>query len=681
MNIRDFLVPEVRGGFDTYLAEIQKHGAVNGRLLVQTAAGERRIWEYSNTLRTKGVDAPIVRGMARDITEHKQAEDRLVLSERKYREMFDLAPVGIYQSTLEGRFISVNKALTRILGYDSPDEMMHLDMANDVYFDKQQRAALIAQFEPEGSVADHEILWKKKNGVPVWVQLNARAVKDMDGKTLHFEAFIRDITDRKKAERALWDSEQRFRSQFDGFPLPTYTWQLQGEQIVLVGYNAAADHVTKHGVQKLMGKTVLELYLDRPDIVDDFKRCLDTREPIHREMSYRFQYSGQERELSVDFVFVPPDLVMVHTEDITERKRADQELQKLSRAVEQTADSLLITDKEGIIEYVNTAFVKMTGYSGEEVIGKTPRILKSGTHNQTFYQNLWKTIGRGDTFESVLVNRKKNGELYPEEKTIVPMKDQNGNITHYLSAGMDITERERAEEVARTYSERLEVLSKQLLEIQENERRSLARELHDEIGQALTSLKIHLEMSSRTNVDTAKQNVKDAEKIAGDLVKRIRGISLDLRPAMLDDLGLVPAMRWHLLEHTGKAGIKAHFTAEPEEIQVSREIATVCFRVAQEALTNVLRHSKAKSVEVQLVKRGSNLEVVISDDGRGFDVESAIRHSSAGKSFGLLGMQERVRLVGGDLAILSEQGSGSTIKATFPDKIAASSTDSGRLVK
>jgi len=141
-------------------------------------------------------------------------------------------------------------------------------------------------------------------------------------------------------------------------------------------------------------------------------------------------------------------------QDITERKRVEAELSKLSSAVQQIADNLMITSKDGAIEYVNPAFEKQTGYAKEEIIGQTPRVLKSGEQNEAFYQALWKTILSGDVFRAVFINRKKSGELYHEEKTITPLRDSQGNITHFVSAGRDITGRRRAEEALRQAEEK-----------------------------------------------------------------------------------------------------------------------------------------------------------------------------------------------------------------------------------
>ncbi len=131
---------------------------------------------------------------------------------------------------------------------------------------------------------------------------------------------------------------------------------------------------------------------------------------------------------------------------VAERERLENQLRKLSSVTEQTDDSVVITDKNGVIEYVNPAFERKTGYSKEEAIGRTPRIVKSGKQGEDFYKQLWETILRGEVFRGVLINKKKSGAFYDEEKTITPLRDSEGVITHYVSTGKDITERKEMEE-------------------------------------------------------------------------------------------------------------------------------------------------------------------------------------------------------------------------------------------
>jgi PAS domain S-box-containing protein len=149
----------------------------------------------------------------------------------------------------------------------------------------------------------------------------------------------------------------------------------------------------------------------------------------------------------------------------------------------------MIANREGIVEYVNPAFERLTGYTAAEAVGQTSRILKSGMHDAEFYRELWRTIVAGDVYRAVFVNRKKDGQLYYEEKTITPLRNERGEITHFVSAGRDITENKLAEEQLRTSREQLRALAAHVESVREEERCRIAREIHDELGYALTGLK------------------------------------------------------------------------------------------------------------------------------------------------------------------------------------------------
>ena len=205
------------------------------------------------------------------------------------------------------------------------------------------------------------------------------------------------------------------------------------------------------------------------------------------------------------------------------------------------------------------------------------------------------------------------------------------------------------------------------MEIQENERRHIARELHDEIGQSLTAVKINLETILRLpNTNTIEPHVEESIAIVERVLRQVRAISLDLRPSMLDDLGLESALRWYLGRQAERAGLTTEFTADLIDVQLPPEVGTACFRVVQEALTNVVRHARARHVRVELRRRGATLRLNISDDGVGFDPREAQARSAHGASLGLVGMQERVLLAGGELIIEAAPGRGTTIRAHFP---------------
>ncbi|MCX6033002.1 MAG: sensor histidine kinase [Chloroflexi bacterium] len=216
-------------------------------------------------------------------------------------------------------------------------------------------------------------------------------------------------------------------------------------------------------------------------------------------------------------------------------------------------------------------------------------------------------------------------------------------------------------------TETIETLTRRLLDAQEAERRRIARELHDEVGQALTAVKINLQAAGRTpGAEAIAPQLDESIKIIERTLQQVRNLSLDLRPSLLDDLGLVAALRWYVDRQGQRAGIATRFIAEPADPRLRAEIETACFRLVQEALTNVVRHAQAHSVTVELRQVGAGLRLRVRDDGHGFDVPAALARAARGESLGLLGMQERVALLDGQIVIRSTPGQGAEILVMLP---------------
>lgn len=214
---------------------------------------------------------------------------------------------------------------------------------------------------------------------------------------------------------------------------------------------------------------------------------------------------------------------------------------------------------------------------------------------------------------------------------------------------------------------RMQDLSHLLLEAQEVERRVIARELHDEIGQDLTAIKISLQAMDRSlEGGNQEDSIADSIAIVDRLLKQVQALSVGLRPPLLDSMGLAAALRWHLERRVRSPEIRTRLSVQPRALRLSPERETVCFRIAQEALTNVLRHADARRVVVLLRQRGSEALLVVHDDGKGFDVDAAQAAVIQGASLGLLTMEERARLAGGRLEIRSQPGKGTTVCATIP---------------
>lgn len=214
-----------------------------------------------------------------------------------------------------------------------------------------------------------------------------------------------------------------------------------------------------------------------------------------------------------------------------------------------------------------------------------------------------------------------------------------------------------------TANERLRTLSARLVEVQERERRYVARELHDEIGQLLTGLKLTLEIAETGSNEAARPRLRESITLVEELMARARQLSIDLRPQMLDDLGLLPALEFHFKRFTEQTGIRVLFQHSPLESRLSPGIETALFRIAQEALTNAARHAQVQELHVRLWRDNDSCRLQVQDHGVGFDVQAAL---AAYRSHGLTGMSERTALLGGELTIESAPGQGACLTLEIP---------------
>jgi signal transduction histidine kinase len=228
--------------------------------------------------------------------------------------------------------------------------------------------------------------------------------------------------------------------------------------------------------------------------------------------------------------------------------------------------------------------------------------------------------------------------------------------------------RDQAQELQalRESEERYREYSRRLIEVQEGERCRLSRELHDQVGQILTAVKMNLHaLRQKCSAPEILSSIEHNIRVIDEVVDQVRDLSVDLRPSLLDDLGLVVAVRWYLDRQAKSWGVPAHFTtcSLSDDDRFSSELETACFRIVQEALTNVARHAQASRISVVLERAGQDLVLLISDDGAGFDIK-ALRTNAA--TVGLRSMEERVQAVGGSLTIDSAPDLGTAICARFP---------------
>ncbi len=247
------------------------------------------------------------------------------------------------------------------------------------------------------------------------------------------------MTEKQQLQRQAALNEEHFKELFNNLPQPSYVWEQKDGRFFLTDYNRAADEYTGGKIEAFVGKTVDELYSDSPDIIEDIEGCLRSKKKQRREFLYRLRSTGASRRLDVTYIYVAPDCVLVLTEDISERRRQEEKLHMLTEALEQNPDAIFITDSEGFFQYVNPQFSKESGFSMKDLAGKTPRVLKSGNHNEDFYTELWRRIKKGENWRGEFVNKKKSGEEYYVRCSIAPVRRNDGTIQNFVSVQQDIT--------------------------------------------------------------------------------------------------------------------------------------------------------------------------------------------------------------------------------------------------
>ncbi len=348
-----------------------------------------------------------------------------------------------------------------------PERLKGTDSFQDIYSDDSEHFKSIFYTVVEtgaGKRAEYRIV--QREGKLRHLESQVSLVRESDGSPAKVVVVSRDITERKEAEKALLDSERRYRLLFQANPHPM--WFYDSETLAFLDVNDAAIHHYGYTRDEFLSMTIKDV---RPS--EELPRLMEDIAKSHIGIDVGGQWKHRKKDGTIISVEITTHeieysgrkakVVLVH--DITRRQQVEQELKKLSSAIEQTADSILITDKMGVIEYVNPAFEASTGYSKEFAIGKTPAIVKSGKQGKEFYEVLWATIRSGHVFRGEIINKKRNGELFHEQLTISPVFDVTGTIIHFVGAGRDITEHKRLEQEISESEQRFRELTDTIKEV------------------------------------------------------------------------------------------------------------------------------------------------------------------------------------------------------------------------
>lgn len=348
-------------------------------------------------------------------------------------------------------------------------------------------------------------------------------------------------------------------------------------------------------------------------------------------------------------------------ERIAERKRAEVALreseERYRELFENARDAIYVNDLEGNYIRVNRATETLTGYRREEIVGHNLIDFVAATNVRDVRESFFaKLAEQGETTYEVDVITKDARRVPVEVRSRAIY--ENGVMVAVQSTARDITEHKLAQNA-------LQMFSRQLIEAQEDERRRIARELHDQIGQVLTAVKMNLHTAQQgSQASEITPYIKDNIEAVDEALRLVRDLSVDLRPPVLDDFGLVTALRWYVDRYTKRTGLEVDMVIElpDEDERFFRELETACFRIAQEALTNIVRHAQASHVVLQLVKDENDLLLSVKDNGLGFDVESLRKRAPRAATLGLISMQERAHAAGGNIEIDSVISQGTEVR-------------------
>lgn len=622
-------------------------------------------------------------------------------AEAKYRSIVENAVEGIFQSTPEGRYLSVNPAMARILGYATPEEVVTqvTDIARQVFVRPERREEFKRAVEGYGAVEEFESEHRRKDGSRFWMSVNARVVRDPKGNVLFYEGTALDISERKWAEQL-----RQLQRDFGIFLGSTSELKAATDRLLSVvlqqdGIDCGAvclvdtrtnglELVAHEGLStdfawpaRTPGAEPGPGPAARPEISMSALVARFAQEGLLAREIVPLQHKGAVVAVlgvgSRTVLEIPVrslhalDTIAAMAGGAIARIHAEHSLQVQQHLLEQTlrslSDAVLIVDAEAAtILACNPAATRIFGFLGDELVGHSPVVLhRNASAREEFWNVLLAAVkdkGHLSSFEFAM--KRQDGSEFPAEHHVVPIMDAHGRVLNWVGVVRDLTEAKRTEAELRSVSRRI-------IEAQEAERQRVARELHDGVNQIIASAKLRLR-SVEDNVGgqnpAARLILSRCGRLLVQALEENRRIAHDLRPTDLDQLGLVAACRSFCKEFHARTGL-------PVKCQIGRQIQRLppavelnLFRIVQEALTNIEKHARARSASLRLSLADGKLLLRIRDDGRGFDPAHSPGKKGKWIGIGLTNMRERAAHLGGTCEVKSAPKRGTTITVSLPFK-------------
>jgi PAS domain S-box-containing protein len=578
--------------------------------------------------------------------------------------LFDNIPIGLYRTLPGGTILAANVALADILGFAHPGDLVGLNVVNH-YLVPEDRQRIRAELERKGGLGSFELALRRRDGTSCWVRMTAREVRDVQGNIAYYEGAIQEIDDLRRLEQELRTSEAQYRILFEHSPQAMAV--IDGETARYLAVNAAAQRCYGYTREEALAMTVLDVppYEDQARLVDSIVRStrdLGYGEPRPQGTWCHLRKDGTAvwaEILAARIRYGGRDAILVAGTDVTERVHAERERERYAAQLQRLAAATIAIETEtglvGILKQIEERArdlleardVSIRLYGREDTENDAAPSAGNGTVSALLRDAEGRTLG------VLRAGGNGGGEVHETDQAILDNLARIGSVA--IQNALLVAE-------LRASRARLENASRQIVLAQEREQRTIARELHDQIGQMLTGLKLLL----ATSDDRGRPRVEalaEAKSLVDQLMARVHGLTLDLRPPALDRFGLLAALLGLIQRFTLGTGIEIDFAHTGIERRLPTDVETAAFRIVQEALTNVARHAAVRRALVRVYASGDGLSLQIEDEGAGFEVERAIADHAA---VGLVGMRERASGLGGDLDIESSPGHGTRIHAELP---------------
>jgi PAS domain S-box-containing protein len=658
------------------LEERRRTGTFRGELSCRRYDGSVFPAEVVSSLFQDSKGVQRTTNLFRDQSLRKRFEDELRDSEARYRSLFDIAPDAIFVGTAD-RILMVNPAALRLLSASAASDLIGRNPIECVHPAYRSIATqqLLRLLESDAQSLPIEAKAMRLDGGSVDVQIVATAFDYRSLRGIH--VVLHDITARKEREAELQSSLAELRLRERALGAISQGILIAGPDRLVTYANRGFEEISGYAAGDIHGQSCS--FLQGPetsvDSVAQMQAALDAVQPFHGEvLNYRKDGSPFWNELSItpllDAAGKLTQFVGV-LRDVTERKRIELDLQEREARFRSYFElgliGMAITSPDKGWLQVNDRLCVILGYPRVELTRMTWAEL---THPDDLAGDVahFDRALRGEIEGYSLDKRfiRKDGKIVFATISVSCLRKPDGSADHFVAMLQDITERKESEQERSEIAQRLALLSQHLVAFQEDTRRRLAGELHDRTSPNLAAVGINLEVAAMALQahDWAEigERMADNRALIEDTAASIREICADLRPPALDHAGLLPALESYASQYSHRTGIAVTLDCVGRDTKLSRDKESIMFRIFQEALTNTAKHAEATSIKVEVSLDEHFLRLSVSDDGRGFNPETAAESSG----LGLINMREMAEFSGGAFALLASPGHGARIQVEIP---------------